>query len=65
MARIILNQLNCHVAKNTVPESQCGFRAGRGTRYMIFAIGQLQEVQKKCKEQNKGLAMVFINLTKA
>lgn len=62
LARIILNRLTSHVAENAVPESQCGFRAGRGTCDMIFAIRQLQE---KCREQNKGLHMVFVDLTKA
>jgi len=45
-----------------IPESQCGFRAGRGTTDMIFAARQ---IQKKCREQNRDLYMVFIDLTKA
>ncbi len=62
LARIILNRLISHVAENAVPKFQCGFRTGRGTCDMIFAICQLQE---KCREENKGLYMVFVDLTKA
>ena len=32
-----------HLEKGLLPESQCGFRAGRGTVDMIFATRQLQE----------------------
>ena len=42
--------------------SQCGFRSGRGTVDMIFALRQVQE---KAREQNTDLYMVFIDLTKA
>ena len=45
-----------------LPESQCGFCAGRGTADMIFAAQQLQE---KCIEQNSDLYMTFVVLTKA
>lgn len=37
------------LARVLLPESQCGFRAGRGTADMIFVARQLQE---KCREQN-------------
>ena len=30
-ARIMLNRLAHHIADNVIPESRCGFRAGRGT----------------------------------
>ena len=63
LARVLLNQLSAHVSLHEVlPESQCGFRAGRGTADMIFAARQLQE---KCREQHQDLYMVFIDLTKA
>ena len=62
LARVILNRLITNVSETIVPESQCGFRAGRGTTDMVFAIRQLQE---KCREQNKELHMVFVDLTKA
>jgi len=63
LARVLLNRLNDHVGiSNIIPESQCGFQAGRGTTDMIFAARQIQE---KCREQNRDLYMVFIDLTKA
>ena len=62
LARVILNRLIINVSETIVPESQCGFRAGRGTTDMVFAIRQLQE---KCRKQNKELHMVFVDLTKA
>ena len=63
LARVLLNRLSDHVGiSNIIPESQCGFQAGRGTTDMIFAARQIQE---KCREQNRDLYMVFIDLTKA
>ena len=63
LARILLNRLQGHLEcasedeepsqlPSLLPESQCGFRQGRGTVDMIFTVRQLQE---KCREQNKGL----------
>ena len=62
LARILLNRLQGHLEcasaeeepverPSLLPESQCGFRQGRGTVDMIFTVRQLQE---KCREQNKG-----------
>ena len=73
LARICLNRLQTHLenaAEDTppdlqpslLPESQCGFRQGRGTVDMIFTVRQLQE---KSREQNKGLFITFVDLTKA
>ena len=62
LARILLNRLNAHLERDLLPESQCGFRAGRSTVDMIFAARQLQE---KCQEQNVGLYTTFVDLTKA
>ena len=63
LARILLNRLSAHVLlQDLLPESQCGFRAGRGTADMIFTARQIQE---KCREQHQDLYMVFIDLTKA
>ena len=64
VARVLLNRLSSHVQHNgqILPESQCGFRAGRGTTDMIFAARQIQE---KCHEQHRDLYMTFIDLTKA
>ena len=62
LARIVLLRLINNLADNILPESQCGFRKGRGTADMIFVVRQLQE---KCLEQNRALYMVFVDLTKA
>ena len=63
LARVLLNRLNGHVnCSNVIPESQCGFRSGRGTMDMIFTARQVQE---KCRKQHQDLLKVFIDLTKA
>ena len=62
LARVLLNRLVPAIAEEHIPESQCGFRANRGTTDMVFVLRQLQE---KCREQIKGLYVTFVNLTKA
>jgi len=62
LSRILLNRLNTYIAPAVLPESQCGFRSGRGTMDMIFCLRQTQE---KCIEQNMPLYAVFIDFTKA
>lgn len=62
LARVLLNRLIAHLERDLLPESQCGFRAGRSTIDMIFAARQLQE---KCQEQHVGLYTTFVDLTKA
>ena len=63
LARLVLNRLNKHIDKiGLIPESQCGFRSGRGTTDMVFALRQVQE---KCKLHGQDLYLLFINLTKA
>ena len=62
LARVLLNRLLDHLEQGHLPESQCGFRSGRGTADMIFAARQLQE---KCIEQHQDLYMTFVDLTKA
>jgi hypothetical protein len=62
LARILLNRLMEHVCPLVIPESQGGFRSGRGTMDMIFSARQLQE---KCIEQHVPLYQVFVDLTKA
>ena len=62
LARILLNRLVPTIAQDNIPESQCGFRADRSTTDMVFVLRQLQE---KCREQNKGLYITFVDLTKA
>ena len=63
LARVLLKRLNEHLEQSgLLPESQCGFRKDRETIDMIITARQLQE---KCQEQNKGLYMTFVGLTKA
>ena len=62
LSRVLLNRITAHRAPRVLPESQCGFRPGRGTVDMIFTARQLQE---KCREQRKELYVVFFDLTKA
>ena len=62
LARVILNRITVHLLDDIYPESQCGFRSGRGTIDMIFALRQVAE---KVRERNHELYMVFVDLTKA
>ena len=64
LARVLLNRLLVHLEQEqgVLPESQCGFREGRGTVDMVFAARQLQE---KCQEQHQQLYTTFVDLTKA
>jgi len=62
LARVLLNRLIPAIAEDHLPETQCGFRANRGTTDMVFVLRQLQE---KCREQNKELCVTFVDLTKA
>ena len=62
LARIMLNKLIPTIAEENAPENQCGFRANRGTTDMVFVLRQIQE---KCREQNMGLFVAFIHLTRA
>lgn len=62
MARVLLNRLIAHLEQGLLPESQCGFRKGRGTTDIVFAVRQLQ---KKCQKQNVDLYSTFVDLTKA
>ena len=62
LARVILNRVIKHVVDDVYPESQCGFRAGRGTIDMIFSLRQIAE---KVREKNHEMYMVFVDLTKA
>ena len=62
LARVLLNRLTHHMEDGRLPESQCGFRQGRGTVDMIFAARQLQE---KFQEQHRDHYTTFVDLTKA
>ena len=50
------------LAEEVLPESQCGFRKGRGCSDMIFTIRQLIE---KSNEHKAKVFLVFIDLKKA
>ena len=60
-ARVLLNRLVRIIAEDHLSETQCGFRANWETTDMVFVLRQLQE---KCREQNKGLYVTFVDLTK-
>ena len=60
-ARIIQLRLQ-EVAEKELPESQCGFRKGRGCSDMIFVVRQLVE---KASEHRSKLFLLFVDLRKA
>ena len=60
-ARVIQARLQS-VAEEVLPDSQCGFRAGRGCADMIFCAQQLME---KAREHNTSLYLLFVDLRKA
>ena len=60
-ARILKERLE-KIADRVLPESQCGFRKGRGCVDMIFAARQLIE---KTREHDDVLFMLFVDLKKA
>ena len=61
VARVLQGRLQ-KVAEEELPESQCGFRVGRGCSDMIFTVRQL--VEKTVEHQSKQF-LIFIDLTKA
>ena len=58
---IFLNRLQ-PLLESIIPETQCGFRPGRGTTDMMFSVRQVQD---KCREQGRDLCLAFIDLTNA
>ena len=60
-AKIIQKRLQ-GVVEEVVPDSQCGFRKGRGCTDMIFCARQLVE---KAREHNTKVFMLFVDLRKA
>ena len=61
VARIVQKRLQV-LAERELPESQCGFRRGRGCTDMIFVVRQLAE--KAIEHQTKQF-FVFVDLRKA
>lgn len=61
VARIVQNRLQI-VSERELPESQCGFRRGRGCTDMIFVVRQLTE---KTVEHQAKQFFVFVDLRKA
>ena len=61
VARIIQGRLQ-KLAERELPESQCGFRKGRGCTDMIFTVRQLTE---KAIEHQAKQFFVFVDLKKA
>ena len=59
-AKILLNRLS-KLAKNVLPEAQCGSHPGWGTVDITFSV----KIQEKCIEQNRNLYIVFVDFTKA
>ena len=58
LAHIVLNRMLEEVVDSIYPELQCGFRAGRGTADMIFAMRQIRQ---KYRESSLVLYMVLID----
>ena len=56
LGKVLLKRLTTTIIEPVLPESQCGFRANRGTTDIIFWARQAQE---KSREQHKNLYMVF------
>ena len=62
-AKIINGRLVAHIeCKGILPETQCGFRAGRGTVDMIFTLRMALELARVKKTD---LHVVFVDLMKA
>ena len=61
LGRIIQDRLKL-VVKDVLPDTQCGFRAGRGCTDMIFVARQLVE---KAWEHHSDLFVLFAGLKKA
>ena len=58
----VLQQRLQMVVEEVLPESQCGFRVGRGCSDMIFTVRQLLE---KSYEHRGKIFLVFVDLKKA
>ena len=58
--RVIPSRLQS-IADDVLPESQCGFRSGRGCTDMIFSVRQIEEMF----EHHVKAFFVFVDLKKA
>ena len=61
LARIIQERLQI-ISERVLPESQCGFRKGRGCIDMVFVARQMVE---RCREHNDSLFVLFVDFQKA
>ena len=61
LGRIVQGRLQV-IAEKILPESQSGFRKGRGCADMIFVARQLVE---KAREHGESLYVLFVGLRKA
>ena len=61
VAKVLQDRLQ-QLAEEELPESQCGFRRGRGCSDMIYTVRQL--VEKSWEHQSKAF-LLFIDLKKA
>ena len=62
LALVLLNRLIPTIAQENTPESQCGFRSNRGT---VDMISVMRQIRKNCREQNLGVYVSFVDLSKA
>ena len=60
--KVLNSRFNKYLAEKILPETQSGFRAGRGTTDMIFVCRQMLE---KGREQQAPISMGFVDLKKA
>ena len=60
-SKVLSNRLIKWICPYVIPESQCGFRTGRGTMDMIVSARQLMEKDI----ERVPLYQVFVNLNKA
>ena len=59
LSKVLNNRSNTYLAEKILPQSQRGFREGRGTTYMIFVCRQILE---KGREQHEPNSIGFVDL---
>ena len=60
--KVIQRRLQVVVVEDTLPDSQCGFKRGRGCIDIIFCARQIME---KAREHNTKVFILFVDLRKA